>query len=187
MKKLQLVELGIIAVVLIIGYRMITTLFSIITTLLFSFGTSAGENILLIILPSILFFAFYTITFFIIGRNITPIARFFCRKGDDLLEFNLNKIAVIHVVIIAICLSSFLRTIPDILEYFINKFIVYKDENYDDVELSRWNRNQTTFWNSLIGFIIALVLLLVAKRIATFLGKEKQAFEINNEKIESNL
>jgi hypothetical protein len=187
MKKLQLVELGVISVGLVIGYEMITTLFSIITTLLFSFGIHAGENILFIILPSILFFAFYTIAFFIIGKNITPIARFFCRNSDDLPEFNLNKAAVIHVVIIAICLSSFLRTIPGILEYFTNNFFVYKDENYDDIELSRWNRNQTTFLNSLIGFITGIILLLISKRIAAFLGKEKQAFELNNEKIESNI
>src|SRR6187402_300337 len=108
MKKLQLVELGVTSVVLIIGYKMITTLFSIITTTLFSFGSSAGEQIFFIILPTILFFAFYTITFFIFGRNITRIAKFFCRRTDDLLTFNLNKAAVLHVIIIAICLSSFL-------------------------------------------------------------------------------
>jgi len=187
MKKLQLVELGVISVVLIIGYNMITTLFSIITTLLFGFGTAIGENILFILLPSILFFAFYTITFFILGRNVTRIAKFFCRQGDDMLAFNLNKAAVLHVIIIAICLYSFLQTIPDILEYLINRFIVYKDENYDVVDLNRWNKDQTAFWSSLTGFILALVLLLVSKRVADFLGKEKQAFEINNEKIESNL
>jgi len=187
MKKLQLVELGVISVVLIIGYNMITTLFSIITSLLFSFGTTTGENIFFIILPTILFFAFYTITFFILGRNVTRIAKFFCRQSDDQLAFNLNKAALLHVIIIAICLSSFLRTIPDLLEYMINKFIVYKDENYDVVDLNRWNRNQTAFWSSLIGFILALVFLLVSKRIANILGKEKQTFEINDEKIESNL
>jgi len=187
MKKLQLVELGIISVVLIIGYNMITTLFSIITSLLFSFGAATGENVLFILLPSILFFAFYTITFFILGRNITRIAKFFCRQSDDQLVFKLNKGAVLHVVIIAICLISFLRTIPGILEYLINRFIVYKDENYDVVDLNRWNKDQTAFWSSLIGFILALALLLVSKRVADFLGKEKQAFEINDEKIESTL
>ena len=187
MKKLQLVELGVISVVLIIGYKMITTLFSMITTLLFSFDSSAGEQIFFILLPTILFFAFYTITFFILGRNITRIAKFFCRQSDDLLAFNLNKAAVLHVIIIAICLSSFLRTIPYMLDYFIKKFIIYKDENYDDVELSIWYKTETSFWNSLIGFILALVLLLLAKRIADFLGKEKQTFEINDEKIESNI
>jgi len=187
MKKLQLVELGVISVVLIIGYNMITTLFSIITSLLFGLDTTSGIQIFFILLPAILFFAFYTITFFILGRNITRIAKFFCRQSDDLLVFNLNKAAVLHVIIIAICLYSFLRTIPGILEYVINRFIVYKDENYDGVDLNRWNRNQPTFLSSLIGFILALVLLLVSRRVADFLGKEKQAFEINNEKIESNI
>ena len=187
MKKLQLVELGVISVVLIIGYNMITTLFSIITSLLFSFGTTSGENILFIFLPAILFFAFYTITFFILGRNITRIAKFFCRQSNDLLEFNLNKAAVLHVIIIAVCLGSFLRTIPYMLDYFIKKFIIYKDENYEDVELAIWYKTETSFWNSLIGFILALVLLLLAKRIADLLGKEKQTFEINDEKIESNI
>jgi hypothetical protein len=69
----------------------------------------------------------------------------------------------------------------------INKFIVYKDENYDVVDLNRWNRNQEAFWSSLIGFFLALAFLLVSKRIANLLGKEKQTFEINDEKIESNI
>jgi hypothetical protein len=148
MKKLQLVELGIISIVLIIGYNMITTLFSIITSLLFSLDNITGKEIFFVFLPSILYFAFYTITFFILGRNVTRIAKFFCRHSDDLLVFNLNKAAVLHVIIIAICLYSFLRTIPDILEYFINRFIVYKDENYDVVDLNRWNKDQTAFWSS---------------------------------------
>ena len=187
MKKLQLVELGVISVVLIIGYNMITTLFSIIISLLFSIDTTSGKQILFILLPAILYFAFYTITFFILGRNITRIAKFFCKQSDDQLPSNLNKAAVLHVIIIAICLISFLRTIPDTLEYLINRFIVYKDENYDVVDLNRWNKDQTAFWSSLIGLILALALLLVSKRVANFLGKENQAFEINNEKIESNI
>ena len=187
MKKLQLVELGVIAVVLIIGYKMITTVFSLITTLLFSFDSSGGKQIFFIVLPAILFFAFYTLTFFALGMNVTRIAKFFCRQGDDSVVFNLNKAAVLHVIFIAICLSSFLRTIPGIFDYFIKKYIIYKDENYYDLDLSVSGRNETSFWNSLAGFILALVLLLVANRLANFLGKEKQAFKINDEKIESNI
>ena len=42
MKKLQLVEMGIIATVLLMGYKMITSLLGLITTLLFGYGTEIG-------------------------------------------------------------------------------------------------------------------------------------------------
>ena len=44
-----------------------------------------------------------------------------------------------------------------------------------------------SFWNSLIGFIISVVLLIISKNIASFFGKEEPSYEIGGEKIESNL
>src|SRR5436190_4566827 len=123
MKKLQLVELGVIATALIMGYKMITSLLTLITTLLFGLGTGLSQNIMMAILPTVLFFAFYTITFFLLARNIKPLARFICRENEDLLEFKLNKSSVLHVIIIAICLSSLLQTIPEIIQYIAGKFI----------------------------------------------------------------
>jgi hypothetical protein len=45
MKKLQLVELGIIATALIMGYKMITSLLTLMTSLLFGFGTGIGGTL----------------------------------------------------------------------------------------------------------------------------------------------
>ena len=186
MKKLQLVELGIIATVLIMGYKMITSLLTLITSLLFGFGTGIGRNIMMAILPTVLFFAFYTITFFLLARNIKPLARFICRDRDEPLEFKLNKVAVLHVIIIAVCLSSFLQTIPDIIQYVGGKFL--SAEQYgEDFEPDQWRTDKIRFWNSLIGFIISVILLITAKNIASFFGKEDPSYEIGGEKIESNI
>ena len=67
MKKLQLVELGVIATALIMGYKMVTSLLTLITSLLFGFGTGLGGNVMMAILPTALFFAFYTIIFFLLA------------------------------------------------------------------------------------------------------------------------
>jgi len=186
MKKLQLVELGVIATALIMGYKMITSLLTLMTSLLFGFGTGIGGNLMMAILPTVLFFAFYTITFFLLARNIKPLARFICRENEESLELKLNKTAVLHVIIIAICLSSFLQTIPDIIQYVANKFI-NPNQFSEDLEPAEWRTNKIRFWNSLIGFIISVALLITSKNIASFFGKEETSYEIGGEKIESNL
>jgi hypothetical protein len=186
MKKLQLVELGIIATALITGYKMITSLLTLMTSLLFGFGTGIGGNLMMAILPTVLFFAFYTITFFLLARNIKPLARFICRENEELLEFKLNKTAVLHVIIIAICLSAFLQTIPDIIQYMASKFISINQYN-EDPDPSEIRTSKIKFWNSLIGFVISILLLIASKNIASFFGKEEPTYEIGGEKIESNL
>ena len=186
MKKLQLVELGIIATVLIMGYKMITSLLTLMTSLLFGFGTGMGRNVMMAILPTVLFFAFYTITFFLLARNIKPLARFICRDYEESLEFKLNKVAVLHVIIIAICLSSFLQTMPDIIQYTASKFIG-TNQYGEDFEPGEWQRSKIKFWNSLIGFIISILLLIISKSIASFFGREEPSYEIGGERIESNL
>ena len=186
MKKLQLVELGVIATALIMGYKMITSLLTLMTSLLFGFGTGIGRNIMMAILPTVLFFAFYTIVFFLLARNIKAIARFFCRDKDEALEFNLNKVAVLHVIIIAVCLSSFLQTMPDIIQVIAGKFI-NTDQYREDLEPAEWRADKIKFWNSLIGFLISVILLITSKNIASFFGKEDPSYEIGGEKIESNL
>ena len=186
MKKLQLVELGVIATALIMGYKMITSLLTLMTSLLFGFRTGIGRNIMMAILPTVLFFAFYTIVFFLLARNIKAIARFFCRDKDEALEFNLNKVAVLHVIIIAVCLSSFLQTIPDIIQFIAGKFI-NTDQYREDFEAAEWRADKIKFWNSLIGFVISVILLITSKNIASFFGKEDPSYEIGGEKIESNL
>ena len=186
MKKLQLVELGIIATALIMGYKMITSLLTLMTSLLFGFGTGIAGNLMMAILPTVLFFAFYTITFFLLARNIKPLARFICRENEELLEFKLTKGAVLHVIIIAICLSSFLQTIPEIIQYIVNKFININQYG-EDLEPTELRTGKIRFWNSLIGFTISIVLLITSKNIASFFGKEEPSYEIGGEKIESNL
>lgn len=186
MKKLQLVELGIIAAALIMGYKMITSLLTLMTTLLFGLGTGIGRNLLTAILPTVLFFAFYMITFFLIARNIKPLARFICRDSNETLEFKLNKVSVLHVIIIAVCLSSFLQTIPDVIQFVASKFIG-TDQYGEDFEPAEWRTNKVRFWNSLIGLVISTILLITSKNIAAFFGKEDASYEIGGEKIESNL
>ncbi len=181
MRKIQLVEMGIIAAVLVMGYKMITSLLALITTLLFGLGSGLSQNIMMAILPTVLFFAFYTITFFLLARNVKPLARFICREGDEPMDFKLNKVSVLHVIIIAICLSSILQTLPYVIGFIIEEFSPKPETEpgyYDNRSVNM------TFWTSLIGLLMSIILLLTAKKIALFFGKDEQSFEIGGEKIE---
>src|SRR4030095_9175376 len=144
MRKIQLVEMGIIAAVLVMGYKMITSLLALITTLLFGLGSGLSQNIMMAILPTVLFFAFYTITFFLLARNVKPLARFIYRESDEPMELKLNKVSVLHIIIIGICLSSFLQTIPRVIEYIIGELTPKTGE-----ELNYYNDRsvRVSFWN----------------------------------------
>ena len=183
MRKIQVVEMGIIAAVLVMGYKMITSLLALITTLLFGLGSGISQNIMMAILPTFLFFGFYTITFFLLARNVKALARFICGQSDEPMEFKLNKVSVLHIIIIAICLSAFLQTLPNVIGYMIEKLSSGPGAEpgyYDDRSV------RVSFWNSLIGLLISIFLLLTAKNIALFFGKDEQSFEIGGEKIEDN-
>lgn len=185
MKKLQLVEIGVTAAALIMGYKMVTSLLTLLTTLLFGLGTGISRSLLMAILPTVLFFAFYLITFFLLARNIKPLAGFLCRDNEERLELNLNKVAVLHVIIIAVCLISFLQTIPEIIQYAVGRFI-NADQLGEDLEPAEWRTGKARFWNSMIAFIISVILLITSKNLALFFGKEEPSYEIGGEKIDSN-
>ncbi|HEX6846133.1 MAG TPA: hypothetical protein VF144_04100 [Chitinophagaceae bacterium] len=186
MKKLQLVELGIVATALIMGYKMITSLLTLLTSLLFGFGTGIGRNLFMAILPTVMFFAFYTIAFFLLARNIKPLARFICRDHQESLDLRLSKVAVLHVIIIAVCLSSFLQTIPDIIQYMASTFPGFGQMGADFAP-EEWRTGKIKFWNAVIGFMISVILLITSKNIAAFFGKDEPSYEIGGEKIESNI
>ena len=182
MRKIQLVEMGIIAAVLVMGYKMITSLLALITSLLFGMGSGISQNIMFAFLPMVLFFAFYTITFFLLARNVTRLARFICREADEPMDFKLNKVSVLQVIIIAICLSSFLQTLPD-----VPGSIFEESSARPGADLEFYNRGiRMNLWNSLIGLIMSILLLLTAKKIALFFGKDEESFEIRDEKTEGN-
>ena len=183
MKKLQLVELGIVATALIMGYKMVTSLLTLLTSLLFGFGTGIGSNLWMAILPTVMFFAFYSITFFLLARNIKPLARFICADHEENVDLNLNNVAVLHVIIIVVCLISFLQTLPDIIQYVATSFLG-SDQPGDDFEPAASRTGKVKFWNSLIGFAISVLLLITSKNIAAFFGKEEPPYEIGGEKIE---
>ena len=182
MRKIQLVEMGIIAAVLVLGYNMITSLLALITSLLFGMGSGISQNIMSMFLPMVLYFAFYTITFFLLARNVTRLARFICREGDAPIDFKIDKVSVLYVIIIAICLGSFLQTIPDVLGY-----IIEESSARPGTDLEFYNRGmRMNLWNSLIGLILSIILLLTAKKIALFFGKDEQSFEIDGAKPQDN-
>jgi Na+-driven multidrug efflux pump len=187
MKKLQLVELGIIATVLIIGYEMVTSLLNLVTSMLFfGFGVGIGRNVMIAILPTVLFFAFYTIIFFLLARNTKPLARFICRDNEGFLDLKLTKPSILHVIIVTVCLISFLQTIPDIIQYLVNKFINV-DQISNELDRMESRTRKVGFWNSLISFIISVLFLIASRNIASFFGKEDELLEIAGEKIESNI
>ena len=181
MKKTQLVEIGIIATALVLGYNMITELFSMIYTIAFVLGNDFSQRFGFPILPAILTFMFYLVTFFALIINAKPFSLFICRRNEDMVDIKLSKPAILHVVILIVCLISFLWTIPDIIEYLINKLNPVTDEFSANSRI----RATATFPNSLITLIITIIFLITARKMAAFFGKEEPSFEYDGEKIEN--
>ena len=181
MKKTLLVEIGIIATALILGYNMIISLFTLLSTLVIMLETDIAQSLGLAILPAILVFAFYAISFFVLVRYARPLSGFICRQTDDTIDIRLKKASILQIVIIAVCFLTLLRTMPNVIEYLVNKATRGNEEFLDN---TRTYRSNASFVNSLISLVISTILLITSKNIASFFGKEEQSFEIAGEKIE---
>lgn len=182
MKKVLLVEIGIIATALILGYNMIISVLTLLSTLAIMLETDIAQSLGIALLPAIVIFVFYAISFFLLVRYRRSLSRFISGQGDESIGIRLNKASILQVVIVAVCFLTLLRSVPNVIEYLVNKATRGNEELLDNTRVYRSN---ASFVNSLISLVVSTIILITSKNIAGFFGKEEQSFEIAGEKIEN--
>lgn len=123
MKRTQLIEAGILIVGLIFGYKFVEGFVSLSLQIIFSYRYDFD---LWMLLPSIVMMAIYAGFLFLIINKSNQIANYLDRNGTkELYPIKINKGALLHIILIALCLATILSNIADIIVYL---FMSFKDE-----------------------------------------------------------
>ena len=175
MKKIQLIETGILAVALICGYKFFDSLISTAITTLYQFAygySDAWTTIDQYLILAVIYFGF----FFLLIRKRTLIASFIDKQGQDdrvdpdgdQFPINLHQNNLLFVIIIALCLGTLITEVPSIVigvyKYFKKEVSGAESTGYNSME----NLN---FKAAAIKLVITVIVLGYAKQISIWFSK----------------
>lgn len=177
MKRIQLIQYGIIVTGLVFGYKFVESMISAIISLLFSFEGSYGYSSD-VILPAILILMVYAVVFFVLIRHSGQIALFLNKGSDnDTVDIKIGKKALLHIVILGICTITVIQVIPDLLIFL---FEAFKDEvgrrNPDSIPVQIVRKS--TFYISAVKAAIAAIGIVYSRDIAGFFLKKNEPEEL---------
>lgn len=176
MKRTALIEWGLITVALIFGFKFLTSFLSIFVQAIFSYSSTDTEVVVKILLVSILYLA----AFMILIRQSQKIAEFINgpAHADDILPLSIGKRALLHVIIIAVCIVSITSNIATII-YSI--FDLFKKEVRSNGLLDIMNEADTSRYSLILAVIetvTAIIILAFSKKIADALIRKDELDEL---------
>lgn len=176
MKRIHLIEWGIITIALIFGYKFFETLFSTVVQFVYGFGM---EDMAEAILKTLFIAAVYVGIFIVLLRNSYSIARSVTPKDTqgETLPVKIGKRALTHVVLLCLCLYSLLTTITRIILYLFNTFKqeVGNRGVYDDAPQTI---TKYDFQLAAGQAIVALIILCFSKDIVNWFIRKKEDDEL---------
>jgi hypothetical protein len=188
MKKVQLIEIGILAVALICGYKFFDSLVNTaITTLFYRAALGYGDS-LAFIFQYLILAALYFGLFLLLVRKRTWIAGYIDKQGEpgpdpaesDKINISLSQNNLLFIVLISLCLITLVTEIPSILigiyNYFKKEVSWVKDPAL---------REDIDFKVAAIKLVVTVILLYYARQISDWFTKSadqiKVVAEIPNE------
>lgn len=180
MKKIQLIEWGIITIGLIFGYKFFEGVFTALVQIFYGFQVRGGD-IFVALLPTILLLAVYAACFIWLIRKSSQLAHYL--SGGNVEEdgaFKIGKRSLLQVVLISICLATILSNIADILLYLFETFKReagrrnFLEENTNTV-------NKYAFKIAAVRTIVSVVVLFFYKEITNWFIRKNEADELTFE------
>ena len=176
MKRTELIELGVLAVVLILGFRAIETILNVIIYTLYSFSSTfrdAGG----LILPNIIQIVLYVLGLVVLLKGRKWIANNIVGKNErnEDVALRIQKPELLYIIIVSLCLANLLSDISTILiysfDYFKNQVAGYKN----NPPITEGTVRLAAFKSSAVKLILTLVLLYFAKPVSNFLSKSSSS------------
>ena len=184
MKRVELIEIGILAVVIILGIRVIETLLNVLIYSLYSFSSNF-DRLGNYIWPNVISLAVYFLGFFVLLKNTKWIATYINGKNSEANDtvLRIQKAELLYIIIIAVCIAIILSEAATILiyafDYFKNVAAGYKSSP----PISEGTIRLASFKTAAVKLILTLVLLYFAKPITNSLTKpqsDQPLAETNN-------
>lgn len=173
MKRVHLIEIGILAVALICGYNFVESLISIIMASLYQFTYNFGDAwaglfgyfIVVII---------YFVAFFVLIKFSTPIAVYIDKQGQapgvnteaETINISIQQGNLLFIVLVAMCLITLIAEIPTLL---ISVYNYFKKEAGG---IRFGTAEDLDFKASAIKFTFTIIILFFAKPISAWFSKQ---------------
>jgi hypothetical protein len=171
MKRVQLIETGIIAVVLVLLYQFTISFIALIAGIFFlvyNHMPGTGSSITFdLIFPIVL----YLCSIYLLIMYKKPLARLLNGKEADEthLPINFSSRQLLHTAIIIICLITFITEISVIIYWLIESFIKKPTTDKTENDFTIDQRIQSTnVYVAIIKSILTVVFALLAKKISNF-------------------
>jgi hypothetical protein len=192
MRKKQLIQLGILAIALISGYKFLESLISVIITVLYQF-TYRFEDTGTIIIQYLILLAVYFAAFFLLVRYNKQIADYIDKQGNpggnadagnETIRLSIEQSSLLFIILIALCLITLIQEIPVLLlsiyNYFKKEAGSFHNGSPDDLN----------FKAAAIKFVFAMIILFSARSISAWFSKQspsdKPLIETTGEPGETN-
>jgi hypothetical protein len=184
MKKVHLIEWGIIVIGLIFAYSAFEALFAALVSLVYSPFELDAEILWIFIFPII-----YTIFFVLLVKNAGKIAGMFQPIEDDSppLPIKIGKRALLQVVLIAISFSILVHGLADVAIYLIKSFKDAVGKNYYSTQLENGSVGKYQFYAALARSVFAFLIVYFSKYICELFFRKNEKDELILETPESTI
>lgn len=177
MKKVQLIEWGIIVVGLVIGYKFFESVFLLFIQMIYSFDSQLGGSSGYL-LKSLMLIGIYGVSFVAIIRNSHGLASFLNGgAAGDSIPLKIGKRSALQVVLIAICAMQLFSSIATILIYLYESF--KSDVNQRSFAPSEFSRvSKEAFRVAAVKSIVALVVICFSKDLTNLFFRKNEPDEL---------
>jgi preprotein translocase subunit SecY len=182
MKKIQLLEWGIITIGLIFGYKFFESFITSVVQVLYSFAGDGGlrDRLSDFLLPIVFMLIIYGVCFVLLIRRSGQIATYLSDKdngNNDPLPIRIGEKGLLRVILISICLITILSNVPGMLLYLFESF-KEKAGRYDPDAAAANPLQWHQFKADAIQVVIAAVAIFFSKDISKWFLRKKELDEL---------
>ncbi len=176
MKRVQLIEYGIITIGLIFGYKAFESFFATIIQLFYMFG-GIGIDDIGSLQPTFLILTAYTVCFILLIRRSGQIAVYLAgMSSSENVPFKIGKRSLLQVVLIGICAATILTNLAEVMLYLFETFkqeAGRRNTGNEGTSVSKY-----MFKVAAVRSIIAFVVLYLSKDISNWFIRKNEVDEL---------
>lgn len=169
MRRSQLIQIALIIVALICGYKFLETLIAAIISMMFQ--TGYGDYSDRVLITYFIVLVLYAISLVLLVRFNREIANYIDRQGnvnsagvDEKLSIRIEHTNLLFIAIIVLSLITLIDVVPRII------FSIYNTFKSSVGRLG--TREDLSFKTDAIELVFALIILLTAKPLSIWLGRQ---------------
>jgi hypothetical protein len=175
MKRVQLIEIAVLAVALIFGYKFFESFFTVIVRFLYEVTGGFGDS-WVSVLVSLFVSAIYFGLFILLVKKSKWIAGYIDSKGQlkpellpgqpEKINIHIQQSGLLYIILVVLCLSTILFQIPTILIYAYDYFKRVVGGEQKEMEAFGKSMEFIEFKIAAVTLVVTVVVLFYAKPIA---------------------